>query len=63
MNVLLAGRDTTVSLLSNMFFMLAKRHVIWDKLRSETAFLQGRALTYEEICSLKYVEYCVKECK
>jgi cytochrome P450 len=63
MNVLLAGRDTTASLLSNLFFMLARNHAIWDKLRSETAFLQGRAPTYEELRNLKYVEYCINECK
>ncbi|PVH90583.1 n-alkane-inducible cytochrome P450 [Periconia macrospinosa] len=61
MNVLLAGRDTTASLLSNLFFMLARNPAIWDKLRSETAFLQGRAPSYEELRNLKYVEYCVKE--
>ncbi|KAI9713355.1 MAG: hypothetical protein M1828_001448 [Chrysothrix sp. TS-e1954] len=33
MNVLLAGRDTTASLLSNLFFMLAKHPPIWDRLR------------------------------
>ncbi|RMJ25140.1 Cytochrome p450 [Aspergillus sp. HF37] len=34
MNVLLAGRDTTGSLLGNLFFMLAKNPVIWEKLRA-----------------------------
>ncbi|KAJ6093178.1 hypothetical protein N7486_008467 [Penicillium sp. IBT 16267x] len=55
MNVLLAGRDTTASLLGNLFFMLAKNPAMWDKLRREVAFLQGRAPTYEEVRSLKYV--------
>ena len=41
MNVLLAGRDTTASLLSNMFFMLAKNPAIWDKIRREVAGLEG----------------------
>jgi len=63
MNVLLAGRDTTASLLSNMFFMLAKNPVIWEKLRQEVAGLQGRAPTYEELRSFKYVRCCMNECK
>ena len=63
MNVLLAGRDTTASLLSNLFFMLAKNPAIWDKLRREVAGLQGRAPTYEELCSLRYVQCCMNECK
>ncbi|KAL4871573.1 hypothetical protein BDV12DRAFT_183679 [Aspergillus spectabilis] len=61
MNVLLAGRDTTTSLLSNLFFMLAKNPAIWDKLRREVASLQGRPPTYEELRSLKYVQCCVNE--
>ena len=63
MNVLLAGRDTTASLLSNMFFMLAKYPAIWDKLRREVASLEGRLPTYEELRNLKYLRCCMNECK
>lgn len=63
MNVLLAGRDTTASLLSNLFFMLAKHPAIWAMVREEVAVLQGRAPTYEELRNLKYVQCCVNECK
>jgi cytochrome P450 len=63
MNVLLAGRDTTASLLGNLFFMLAKKPEIWDKLRAEVACLQGRAPTYEELRNLRYVHCCINECK
>ncbi|PYH46489.1 cytochrome P450 [Aspergillus saccharolyticus JOP 1030-1] len=61
MSVLLAGRDTTASLLGNLFFMLAKNPAIWAKLRREVEFLQNRPPTYEELNSLKYVECCIKE--
>lgn len=63
MNILLAGRDTTASLLSNLFFMLAKHPAIWDKLRREVAGLHGRIPTYEELRGLKYVQCCINECK
>lgn len=63
MNVLLAGRDTTASLLSNMFFMLAKNPAMWAKLRKEVASLEGRPPTYEEIRNLKYLKCCMNECK
>lgn len=63
MNVLLAGRDTTASLLSNLFFMLAKKPAIWEKLCREVATLQGRPPTYEELRSLRYVRFCMNECK
>ncbi|ORY17853.1 cytochrome P450 alkane hydroxylase-like protein [Clohesyomyces aquaticus] len=61
MNILLAGRDTTASLLSNMFFEIAKRPEIWKKLREEVEVLGGRAPTYEELRGLKYLKWCLNE--
>jgi cytochrome P450 len=62
-NILLAGRDTTASLLSNMFFQLAKRPDIYQKLRDEVASLEGRMPSYEELRNLKYLKWCLNECK
>ncbi|KAF2398460.1 cytochrome P450 [Trichodelitschia bisporula] len=62
LNVLLAGRDTTASLLSNMWFMLAKHPEVWAKLRREVEQeLQGRLPTYEQLRNLKYLKYCMNE--
>ncbi|KAL3463005.1 n-alkane-inducible cytochrome P450 [Aspergillus heterothallicus] len=61
MNVLLAGRDTTASLLSNLFFMLAQNPIIWEKLRREVASLDGRKPAYEELRNLRYVQSCINE--
>ncbi|KAL6231345.1 hypothetical protein BDW75DRAFT_243987 [Aspergillus navahoensis] len=61
MNVLLAGRDTTASLLSNLFFVLAKSPRIWKKLRNEVSVLQGQPPTYEQLRGLKYIQCCVNE--
>lgn len=63
MNILLAGRDTTASLLSNLFFMLAKNPRIWNKLREEVSFLEGRPPSYEQLRNLTYVKFCLNECK
>ncbi|KAK8078301.1 cytochrome P450 52A12 [Apiospora saccharicola] len=63
LNILLAGRDTTASLLSNFFFVLAKRPDVWAKLKAEVAGLEGRAPTYETLKGLKYVKYCLNECE
>jgi cytochrome P450 len=60
-NILLAGRDTTASLLSNMFFELARRPEIFAKLREEVATLEGRTPTYQELKNLKYVKWCLNE--
>jgi cytochrome P450 len=62
-NILLAGRDTTASLLSNMFFELSKRPEIYAKLREEIASLEGRTPTYEELRNFKYLKWCLNECK
>ena len=63
MNVLLAGRDTTASLMSNALFEISQRPHIWAKIREEIAFLKGREPTYEELKSFKYLKYCLNECK
>lgn len=62
-NILLAGRDTTASLMSNMFFEISKRPEIFAKLRAEIATLEGRTPTYEELRNLKYLKWCLNECK
>lgn len=63
MNILLAGRDTTAGLLSNMFFEIAKQPHVWARIREEIASLDGRMPTYEELRNLKYVKWCLNECK
>jgi cytochrome P450 len=64
LNVLLAGRDTTASLLSNLWFMLAKRPDIFAKLRKEVEeTLKGELPTYEQLRNMKYLKYCLNECK
>jgi cytochrome P450 len=61
-NILLAGRDTTASLLSNMWFELARRPEIYAKLREEIAGLNGQTPSYEELRNLKYLKWCLNEC-
>ena len=62
-NVLLAGRDTTASLMSNLLFEIAKRPHIWAKIREEVAILGGKEPTYEDLKSFKYIRWCLNECK
>jgi len=62
LNVLLAGRDTTASLLSNMWFMVARRPEIFEKLRREVQeTLNGKLPTYEQLRNMKYMKYCMNE--
>lgn len=61
LNLLLAGRDTTASLLGSMFFQLAKRPDIWARLRAEVAELHGASPSFEELKNMKLLQYCMKE--
>lgn len=62
LNVLLAGRDSTASLLSNVWFMLARRPDVWVKLRAEVEQLTGGLPTYEELKGMKYLKAILNEC-
>ena len=63
MNVLLAGRDTTASLLSDTWFVLARRPDIWAKLREEVDALGGEKPTFEQIKDMKYLKWVFNECE
>lgn len=63
LNVLIAGRDTTASLLGNMWFTLARRPDIWVKLRKEVdETLQGKRPTFEQLKEMKYLKAVMNEC-
>ncbi|KAJ5504969.1 cytochrome P450 [Penicillium fimorum] len=62
LSLLLAGRDTTASLISSLFFSIAKKPEVWKKLREEVATeLNGQKPVYEQLRNLKYAKYCVNE--
>lgn len=63
LNILLAGRDTTASLLCDVWFVLAKRPDVWAKLRQEVDDLGGKQPTFEQIKNLKYLRYVLNEGK
>ncbi|RHZ63239.1 cytochrome P450 [Aspergillus thermomutatus] len=63
LNILIAGRDTTASLLSSLFHVLARRPDVWQKVRQEvTQQLQGRIPSYDELRnSVPYARHCISE--
>lgn len=63
LNILLAGRDTTAGLLSNTFFVLARRPDIWAKLQVEVDQLEGKRPDYETLRNMKYLKFVLNECK
>jgi cytochrome P450 len=62
LNILLAGRDTTASLLSNIWHTLSRKPDICQKLRSEVDALGGERPTIQQIKSMKYLRYIINEC-
>lgn len=64
LSLLLAGRDTTASLIGSLLFSLAKKPECWEKVRSEIEeTLHGDIPSYEQLRNFKYVKYCVNESK
>ena len=64
LNLLLAGRDTTASLLSNLYFMLARRPDVYDRLTAEirsTVTTADQAPSLEDLKSMKYLRACINE--
>lgn len=62
LNILLAGRDTTASLLSNVWFELSNRPEIWTRLQREVVdSLDGESPTFEKLKDMKYLRAVLNE--
>ncbi|KAF8340601.1 cytochrome P450 [Cantharellus anzutake] len=63
MNILVAARDTTASLLTFMCYFLAIHPEVLKRLREEilTLVAPGESPSYEDIRSLKYLRACLNE--
>lgn len=61
LNILLAGRDTTASLLSNLWNIISKRPDVWAKLQAEVEELKGKKPSFEELKNMKYLRFCLNE--
>ncbi|KAJ5034973.1 uncharacterized protein L3040_008240 [Drepanopeziza brunnea f. sp. 'multigermtubi'] len=61
LNILLAGRDTTASLLSYLFYILARRKDVLAKLHDEVRGLGSAAPTFEHLKAMKYLQYTLNE--
>lgn len=63
LSLLLAGRDTTASLLSSLFWELSRNPDVWKILCTEVKGLNNQKPTYEQLRELKYAKYCINESK
>lgn len=69
LNILLAGRDTTASLLSSTFYYLARHPETWKKLRNEIVNVFGDSrrplaeITQSNLREIPYLRYVLNEGK
>jgi cytochrome P450 len=61
LNILLAGRDTTASLLTNVWWLLSKHPAAWSALQTEIATLDNAHPTFEQLKDLKYLRALLNE--
>ncbi|KAJ3485698.1 hypothetical protein NLG97_g6760 [Lecanicillium saksenae] len=62
LHLLVASRDTTASLLCNLFFMLAKEPTMYEALRREVLAVCGEAPpSPEQLKVMEYLRWCVQE--
>lgn len=61
---LVASRDTTASVLSNLFFVLARDPDPYRRLRDDVLAVAGADIpTAAQLKQMKYVRWCVDECE
>ena len=63
MSGLLGGRDTTSNLLGNLFYVLARRPDVWQKLKAEIGQIVNQPPTMRDIQEAKYARNCIRECE
>ncbi|KOS19855.1 Cytochrome P450 52A11 [Escovopsis weberi] len=62
LHILVAGRDTTACLLSNLFFVLARKPETYAKLRREVFSIAGeKPPTAKMLHQMQYLKWCVQE--
>jgi cytochrome P450 len=66
LSILIAGRDTTASLLSFLFLMLVQHPGVFDKLRSIIiqdfgTFESPKNLTFADLKACSYLQWCINE--
>ncbi|KAK3174962.1 hypothetical protein OEA41_002208 [Lepraria neglecta] len=61
LNILLVGRDTTASLLSNVWFELSRSPAVYARLRAGIDTLNNEIPTFEQIKSMKYLRALLNE--
>lgn len=59
--IIIGGRDTSAGTLSSLFWTLARRPDVVQKIRAEIAVLDGERPTWEDLKSFQYLNMVLKE--
>ena len=64
LHILLASRDTTASVLGNIFFFFGKKPEVFAKVRNEVISIAGTECpTEEQLRQMEYLRWCMQECE
>lgn len=63
LSILIAGRDTTATAMSSVFYFLSRAPAAVEKLRQEIADLNTDDPTWEQLKQMRYLNNIIKECK
>ena len=64
LHLLVASRDTIASMLSNLFFVLARNPLIYKRLREEVLAVAGTTCpTAAQLKKMAYLRWCINECE
>ncbi|KAF2097814.1 cytochrome P450 [Rhizodiscina lignyota] len=61
LHLLLAARDTTASLLGNLWLMISQRQDVREAILQEIKCLEGKPPTYDELKAFTYLLNCISE--
>ncbi|KAI5836777.1 cytochrome P450 [Morchella snyderi] len=62
LSVMIAGRDTTATLLSWVFWLVSKNPKVWEKLRQEVLYEVGKELpNYQQLKDCRYLKWVINE--
>ncbi|KJZ78534.1 hypothetical protein HIM_01925 [Hirsutella minnesotensis 3608] len=62
LHILVASRDTTASVLSNLFFVLSRKPELWRRVREQVLSVAGTtAPTAAQLKQMEYLRWCVDE--
>jgi cytochrome P450 len=61
LSILVAARDTTASLLGNLWYTLARMPEVWETLQAEVEAIGGDKPSFTQLKDMSYLQACISE--